>query len=322
MGARIFAYSLLAFLGSASAFAATPDCGRACLRDVLDRYMGAVLKHDPSSAPLFAGFRETDNAVAVKPGNGVWKTFTALGKIQRRYVDPVNQSAGYFGTIEEGSDAAVATLRLKVDRRKITEAEWVIGRKPPGGELNIDGLVAAPPPDHSVVKEARSSREAMIAAANSYFDGLQTHDGSVILAHPGCARIENGTNMTGRRMPVLGGKPGEFTVFGDCASNMEQMQIAATAARRFPVVDEDTGVLLGMVIFIRPPGSTIRRNLLTEWFVIENNKVRGIYAAMYYPPADVPLPNWPPYEGNWPLPSSFPAAAPPGGPPAPAPAKP
>jgi hypothetical protein len=48
---------------------------------------------------------------------------------------------------------------------------------------------------------------------------------------------------------VLGGKPGEY---GDCASNMEQVQIAATAARRFPVVDENAGVVLGMVIFIRP----------------------------------------------------------------------
>jgi hypothetical protein len=40
-------------------------------RDVLDRYLGAVVKDDPSAAPLFAGFRETDNAVAVKPDKGV-----------------------------------------------------------------------------------------------------------------------------------------------------------------------------------------------------------------------------------------------------------
>jgi hypothetical protein len=38
---------------------------------------------------------------------------------------------------------------------------------------------------------------------------------------------------------------------------------------RFPVVDEEAGMVLDMVIFIRPPGSTIRQNLLTEWFVTE-----------------------------------------------------
>ena len=81
------------------------------------------MKYDPSPAPLFAGSRETDNADAVKRANGVWKTVTALGKIQRRYVDPASQSAGYFGTIDEGSDTVVATLRIKVDQRKIMEAE-------------------------------------------------------------------------------------------------------------------------------------------------------------------------------------------------------
>jgi hypothetical protein len=84
---------------------------------------------------------ETDNAVAVKPGNGVRKTFTALGKVQRRYVDPANQSAGYFGTIGP-----------KTTWRR-AEYFWT------GSD---------PAPDHPVAKEARSSRGAMIAAANSY----------------------------------------------------------------------------------------------------------------------------------------------------------
>jgi hypothetical protein len=26
---------------------------------------------------------------------------------------------------------------------------------------------------------------------------------------------------------------------------------------------------------------------------------------MFYPPPDLPVPNWPPYEGNWPLPASI-----------------
>ena len=47
------------------------------------------------------------------------------------------------------------------------------------------------------------------------------------------------------------------------------------AARRFPIVDEEAG------------------------------KIRTIYAAMYYPPPEMPVPNWPPYDGNWPLPATF-----------------
>ena len=38
--------------------------------------------------------------------------------------------------------------------------------------------------------------------------------------------------------------------------------------------------------------------------MIDEGKIRTIYAAMFYPPADLAVPNWPPYDGNWPLPAS------------------
>ena len=63
---------------------AQATCDRACLRTMLDQYLAAVVKHDPSAAPLVVGFRQTENAINVRPGNGVWKTVTGLGKVQRR----------------------------------------------------------------------------------------------------------------------------------------------------------------------------------------------------------------------------------------------
>jgi hypothetical protein len=66
---------------------------------------------------LFVGFRQTENGTVVRPGSGVWKTVTALGKVQRRFMDPVTGQAGYFGLVEEGGSQAIATLRLKVEDR-------------------------------------------------------------------------------------------------------------------------------------------------------------------------------------------------------------
>src|SRR6516225_9992584 len=90
-----FPMSLLRFVGcgiivAIAASAAANDCDRACLKNSLDQYLNAVIKHDPSAAPLFAGFRQTENAVVVRLGNGTWKTVTGLGKLQRRFVDPVS----------------------------------------------------------------------------------------------------------------------------------------------------------------------------------------------------------------------------------------
>jgi hypothetical protein len=76
--------------------AAATDCDRACLKTALDQYLNAAIKHDPAAAPLMVGFRQTENAVVVRPGTGLWKSMTALRKLQRRYLDPVSGQAGYF----------------------------------------------------------------------------------------------------------------------------------------------------------------------------------------------------------------------------------
>jgi hypothetical protein len=301
-------------LMGANAFAAATDCDRACLKNMLDQYLNAVIKHDPSAAPLFVGFRQTENAVVVRPGTGMWKTLTALGKLQRRYLDPVSGQAAYFGIVEEGGTSAIVTVRVKVDNRKISEAEWLIARKgdpglngvvqpgqPAGNFFDPDNLAASPPPDKPLAKDGRSSREALIAITNSYFDGITSHDGSIIIAHPGCNRIENGFTVTNRAGGPGGG--------GDCAANLGNINVQLVAARRYPVVDEEAGVVLAIAIFIRKPGTTTRRNVLSEWFTIESNKIRTIHSAMFYPPPEAPAPNWPPYDGNWPLPPTLAAPA-------------
>ncbi len=299
---RILTAFILVLFSARGSFGAAADCDRSCLRTMLDQYLNAVIKHDPAAAPLFAGFRQTENAVAVRLGTGMWKTVTGLGKMQRRYLDPVSGQAAYFGIIEENGVPAIVTIRARVENRKITEAEWLIARKgdpglngPAGGNVfDADNLAANPPPDKPMARELRASREAMMAITNSYFDGITSHNGSVIMAHAGCVRIENGLTMTGRTTG-----PG---VTGDCTSNLERINIQFVAARRYPVIDEEAGVALAIAVFIRPPGSMTRRNVFGEWFLIENNRIRTIWSAMFYPPPELPVPNWPPYEGNWPLP--------------------
>jgi hypothetical protein len=289
---------------SAGAAAGVP-CDRACLRTTLDAYLNAVLKHDPAAAPLMIGFRQTENAIVVRPGTGLWKSMTGLGAMQRRYLDVVTGQAAYFGIIKEGSAQAVVTVRVKVDDRKISEAEWIIARAgefgpngPNGNVFNADSLAANPPPERTVPKAQRLTRESLIAITNSYFDGLTTHDGNIIEHEPGCTRVENGTVMT-NRPGRNGGPPG-----GDCAAGLENFNASIVAARRYPIVDEEAQAVLALAVFLRKPGSPVRRNMFSEWFFIDNAKIHLVYSAMFYPPPEQPVPNWPPYDGNFPLPAS------------------
>ena len=308
---------------------AQSNCDRACLRATLDQYLAAVIKHDPKAAPLVVGFRQTENAINVPLGNGVWKTVTGLGKMQRRYLDEASGQAGYYGLIEEGGTVALATVRLRVVNRKLTEAEWYLVRendpglngarqpgRPPANLFNPDYLIANPPIDRVVPKAQRLSRDELVAVVNSYFDAITSHDGSVALTHPGCARAENGSPApAGKFLPpapraAAPGAPAPpappaNAPSNDCVSGLANFNLSMVVARRIPLVDEEAQMVLGMAVFIRRPGSPTPRNVFSEWFNVEDGRIKTIYTAMFYPAPELAVPNWPPYEGNWPLPASM-----------------
>jgi hypothetical protein len=275
--------------------ASAQSCGRDCLQQALDRFLTAMVAHDPGAADLGPAFRYTENALEVKAGEGLWKTATRLGAVQRRYLDPASGQAAYFGLIEEGAQSGIATLRIKVSGQRVTEGELVIGRAD-NGIFDGPRLVAAPPASGVLAPAKRTPRADMIRAANSYFDGLEAKKGDAIAAIPGCSRIENGVMMTGTRAGRGGAPPVDR---GDCANMSAMGQISTVVNRRFPVVDEEAGVVVGMAVFNRPPGAARAngtlwpRNLLTEIFAIENGRIATIHAAMHYLEPDVPTaPGW------------------------------
>lgn len=332
----------------ASAQSTQRACDRACLRTMLDQYLSAVIKHDPAAAPLVVGFRQTENAINVRPGNGVWKTVTGLGKVQRRYVDPVSGQAAYYGTVEEGSETAIVTIRVRVENRQLTEAEWFLARAndpglngprrqggPPANLHNPEYLAQNPPPDRLVPRNQRSDRDALVRIVDSYFDAITSHDGSVALTHPGCGRVENGSPApagvflpaapgrgragappaapsagrqtappAGANAPPAGQAPQPGPASNDCVGGLQNFNLSMVVARRVPLVDEEAQVVLAYAVFIRRPGSPTPRNAFSEWFVIDDAKIKTIYTAMFYPPAELAVPNWPPYDGHWPLPAT------------------
>lgn len=325
------AFAALAAIASSDPAIAQQACDRACLGGMLDRYLEAVIAHDPARAPLVIGFRQTENAINVQPGKGVWQTVTGLGKVQRRYFDAVTGQAGYYGTVMEGGETAIVTLRLRVEDRKLTEAEWYIARAndpgmmgprlaggPPANNFNPEYLEQNPPRQGPVPAGQRVDRTTLGRIVDSYFDAITSHDGTVAVTHPGCGRVENGSPTPGGAflppLPRRGGQPapppppGQTPQPGgagimDCVAGLQNFNASMVAARRIPLIDEEAQIVLATGVFIRRPGSPTPRLVSSWWFVIDEAKIRFTYTAMFYPPADLAVPNWPPYDGNWPLPA-------------------
>jgi hypothetical protein len=334
------AAAVLLTLGAAGV-SAQEECDRGCLRDLLDSYLEAVVAHDPAEAPLVTGFRQTENAINVAPGRGTWQSVTALGSVQRKYYDEVSGQAAYFGTVAEGAEIAIVTIRVRVENRMLTEAEWYIARandpglngprQPGAAPANLHNptyLEANPPPERSVPRGDRADRETLLRIVDSYFDALTSRDRTVALVHEGCGRAENGSPAPGGAFlppaTPAGGRAGGAAPAGpppaaggaaarDCLAGLENFNLSMVVARRVPLVDVEAQVVLSFAVFIRRPGSPTPRNVFSEWFVIDEAKIRTIYTSMFYPPPTLAVPNWPPYDGNWPLPATtVPEAAAPG----------
>jgi hypothetical protein len=159
-----------------------------------------------------------------------------------------------------------------------------------------------------VAKDKRLDRATLARIVETYFDAITSHDGSVALTHQGCGRVENGTPApAGRFLPPItpanppSAQAGPPTGSNDCVSGLANFNGQMVVARRIPLVDEEAQVALAYAVFIRRPGSPTPRNVFSEWFFIDDAKIRTIYTAMFYPPPDLAVPNWPPYDGNWPI---------------------
>jgi len=287
------------------------DCDRDCLKRHLDTYLTGVASHKPESAGLWVGFRQTENSVVIPEGQGAWASVTGLGSLQRRYLDPVQSQAGYFGTVMMGDEEAVVAIRVKVQWDQVTEAEWFISRKSdPGltGEagktpFNLDTLRSTLPAQRVVPRAERmQQREALQAVVNSYFDGITSHNGYIVKGHPGCTRYENGfpTFNTPMKPDMDIGNNGKT----DCRTQAD-FGVAIVAIRNFYVIDEEAQTVMVSGMFRRDAKNPKLRNHFTELFHIDHGKIRDIHAAFYYAPETRPVPNWPPYDGLYPLPASY-----------------
>jgi hypothetical protein len=177
----------------ATSVSAQQNCDRRCLGGALDQFVAAVIAKDPAQAPLAAGFRQTANAVSIPAGEGIWRSLSAFGPVTRRYFDPVSGNAILFGVATDKGEPAIVSLRLRVEGRQVTEAEWHVAHK---GDAGIQGepatvlfdpdkFAAAPPPERVVAKPKRVWRDQLVRIANSYFDGIAAANPRLVIAKPG-----------------------------------------------------------------------------------------------------------------------------------------
>ena len=177
-------------------------CPRACMEGVVDQYLAALVKHDPSGLPLSPGVKFTENTSQIRIGEGLWVSATEVPTSFKIYVvDPSSSQVGFYGVMKERGQPIILALRIKLINGRITEIEHVIARNIRGAAL--DNLVTARPAFGADVPAGeRTPREEMVNAADNYFEAIEHSNGSIAPFADDCERHENGGQTTHNAKPV------------------------------------------------------------------------------------------------------------------------
>jgi hypothetical protein len=294
--AAAVAATLLFASTSAHAQQDSSACDRACLRQALDTYLAGVFSHNPTAARLTDDYYATENTAVVHNGEGFWKDISGYGELQRRYFDPVNQAAAYLGLLKQNGKDVISSVRIKVEGGKVSEAEWIVEQPPKvsagnaQGDASLDAaqrqmrhqaedMLQYPPPEGSLPASERSSRFYLISMANDYFQSGLDHDSSWIPADLRCKdKDPNPITSSPRHADLC---HDNFGIYKNITKDL--------ALRRFPLVDEEAGVVLGAAIWVRYPGVTRPDNMVNEYFQVRNGTFAYVWTCNYELPKGSPV---------------------------------
>jgi hypothetical protein len=290
-------------------------CDRACLESFVDKYLDAMMAHDPKLVAFARNAKFTENGQRLELGDGLWNTFAGKGTYRLFVTDTDAGQVAFMGTFrEDGRDPkapipAVMALRLKVVKGQVTEAETLVARND-GGTRAANNLekMGKPHPlfTQQIPETERLSRAELVKTANMYFSGMEKNDGRGNYPFTDdCNRIEMGSPTTNAPLPAgqVRPDPATSTNYSASWSCMEQFKsgllhfVYRIRDRRFVAVDRERGLVFCFGFFDHPGGKT--RNFETpdgrkvtagpaqpwtwemaEMFRIEKGKLRQIEAIM------------------------------------------
>jgi hypothetical protein len=285
----------------------TYACDRACLTKVIDAYVAGLIANDPARVPFAPGAKLTLNDDVVPAGRLFWDQ---AASVQAR-IDIANPRWGDTGTqmVINNADGSqyIYVLRLKVKSSRITEAEAMLIRNAEeGGLLDLKTLQQPNPNFNMKIRPAeQDSYYDLVAAAEAYWRAFNTNgtpEYHPAPFWPNVVRLENGFRTTD--VSFAGNSP---------TSAAEQFDTGLHAGRniwdiRYPVVDEEYGVVMSVARFGLKTGATPKSaaqtstRLVAEFFAVRKGQIWDIQAAMVN--RDEKLPSaWPsdygPTRGGW-----------------------
>lgn len=318
----LFAASPQRALAKQAGSPSAKSCDRICLDGFVDLYLNALAANDPSLLPVTANAKYTEDGQRLNLGDGLWNTATGRGAYKFYMEDTQTGEVAFFGTMREAGQPVILALRLKIEDRKIAEAETIVVRDVNDAQNMEKRGHTDPLFMQAVAPSDRLSRAELVHAADRYFSGMQLDDGKGDYSFfaSDCDRVENGSEATNNHQvensSVIASQSNSvekasrdrssltYSASWGCA---EQFQsgllhfVTRIRDRRYVIVDTERGVALAFGFFDHaagktrtfklPNGKTVTSGPTTPWtweiaevFKVEHGKIRRIEAVYHRAP--------------------------------------
>lgn len=271
LGKCVWLAVALALMFATSAAAQQQSCNETCLKGFMDTYLQALAKHDPSTLPLAAHCRYTENGAELELGKeALWLTFNSYGPYRHDVFDPSTGGVATYVSLMENHEIPFPDLlmvRLKIVNRKITEIETVVDRHAAGAK----NLPAKDPSWMQIMEReepvsTRISRAALQKGALGYLRSVAYGDSSLAPYSESCIRLEDG-NVTaygahdtppvpiGRQPTEVAGEAARPNMLGiGCGKQLDYKEysfITGYEDAHFPIIDEKRQLVFATFDFMR-----------------------------------------------------------------------
>jgi len=211
----------------------------------MDDYLAAVAASDPTALSCAPGFRYTENAATILPGEGLWGLGVRFGGIQS-FADSETGQVVCMGVAFVGGQPRPFAQRLRYSDGALSEAEAIISTDAKGHFADVEQLLKPDIIYGAVVPpHRRTDRAGLRDAADRYWEGLEQSDGFIPRFNYRCDKYDNGAKTTNTLRTLLSpdGK------VHSCASALNDTRAARPKARerRYPVLDIELGIAASFV---------------------------------------------------------------------------
>lgn len=291
------------------------DCNREYLEGVVDGYFDALVRRDPTKLPAASNIKYTENHKVLPIGDGIWRDAERLSDYRIYAADPRAGQIGFMGAVLAAGEWTMIALRLKVREESIVEAEAVLpGRVESEGTFTFGDAAAKLTVARSAFStplrpEERRERARLIQVADLHYEGIERGNGDIVPFSEHCIKIENGVQLIKNpdfAFPAVSPSGRELPNFAamDCHEqfNTHIWDTDSVTDRRYPVVDEERGIVMAFVMYnqyaksrcadvvdygiVCPPGAAKPGTLiLAEAFKVKDGEIHEVEAVFTALPA-------------------------------------